>query len=229
VVAGQLPNLHQKLVYKKLFRGPKSYVFFVLVSIIIPCKNEPYLNRLVSEIAKCLTYSHEILVQTEPGLANAVMCGIKNSKGEILVVIDGDGSHKPQNLNTMVSLVSTYPIVVGSRYANGGISKDYPLRQFLSKLFCKITRAILKLKIEDPMSGFVAIHRQVFNSVYLHPFGYKFLLELLVKSKGRYRIFEYPIVFEKRKRGCSKTGVRVGMSTIAFIMILLFWKIIHNS
>ena len=201
----------------------------MLVSVIIPCKNEPYLNRLISEIDNCLAYSHEILVQTEPGLAKAVMCEAKRAKGDVLVVLDGDGSHSPRTLNKMVSLVATYPVVVGSRYVNGGVSKDSLVRQFLSRLFCKMARATLKVEIEDSMSGFVAIGRRVLNSVHLEPFGYKFVLELLVKSNGCHKVFECPIVFEARKMGYSKTGVRVGISTIAFILLLWFWKTTHKN
>jgi dolichol-phosphate mannosyltransferase len=200
----------------------------MLVSVIIPYKNEPYLNRLINEINNSLTCSHEILVQTEPGLANAVICGIKKAKGQILVVLDGDGSHNPRNLNKMVNLVPTYPVVVGSRYINGGVTNDSHIRQFISRLFCRIARLVLKLEIEDPMSGFVAFNRQVLKRVHLEPFGYKFLLELLVKSNGCFKVLEWPIIFEARKMGSSKTGIRVGISTIAFILLLRLRKTIHN-
>jgi dolichol-phosphate mannosyltransferase len=200
----------------------------MLISVIIPCKNEPYIDKLINEIHSCLTYSHEILIQTEPGLAKAVVHGAKRAKGDVLVVLDGDGSHKPQNLNTMVNLVATYPVVVGSRYINGGISKDSLVRQFLSRLFCKVARCALRLEVRDTMSGFVAMDRRVLNSVHLKPIGYKFLLEILVKSNGCYKTIESPIVFEPRKMGYSKTGLRVCVSTFAFISFLWLWKITHE-
>jgi dolichol-phosphate mannosyltransferase len=184
--------------------------------------------RLINEINNALTCSHEILVQTEPGLANAVICGTKKAKGNILVVLDGDGAHDPRNLNKMVNLVATYPVVVGSRYINGGVTNDSHFRQFISRLFCRIARLILKLEIEDPMSGFVAIDRRVFKRVHLEPFGYKFLLELLVKANGCFRVLEWPIIFEARKMGNSKTGIKVGISAIAFILLLRLRKKIHN-
>jgi dolichol-phosphate mannosyltransferase len=200
----------------------------MLVSVIIPCKNEPYLSKLISEINNCLAYSHEILVQTEPGLAKAVVRGTKRAKGDVLVVLDGDGSHSPRNLNKMINLVATYPVVVGSRYVEGGVSNDSLARQFLSRLFCTIARATLKLEIEDPMSGFVAIDRRVLNRVHLEPFGYKFALELLVKSNGSFRVRECPIIFEARKMGSSKTDVKVGISTLVFILFLWLWKTTHK-
>ena len=201
----------------------------MLVSVIIPCKNEPYINCLVNAINDCLVFPHEVLVQTEPGLSSAVLCGVKKSKGNIIVVLDADGSHNPRSLNNMVNLVRTYPIVVGSRYVNGGASNDSVARQFLSRLFCKVARTGLKLKIQDPMSGFVAVERQVFDTIILESSGYKFALELIVKSNGRFKIFEYPVVFEKRKMGASKTGVREGIGTMLFVLTLCLKKISHRS
>jgi len=131
----------------------------MLVSVIIPCKNEPYLNCLVSAINDYLVYPHEILVQTEPGLSSAVLCGVRKSKGNIIVVLDADGSHNPRSLNKMVDSVRTYPVVVGSRYIDGGTSNDSIARQFLSRLFCKVARAGLNLEIKDPMSGVVVVER----------------------------------------------------------------------
>ena len=113
----------------------------MLVSVIIPCKNEPYLNCLVSAVDNYLVYPHEVLVQTEPGLCSAVLCGVRRAKGDIIVVLDADGSHNPRSLNKMVNLVQTYPVVVGFRYVDGGASNDSVSRQFLSRLFCIVVRA----------------------------------------------------------------------------------------
>ena len=145
------------------------------------------------------------------------------------MVLDADGSHNPRSLNNMVDLVRTYPVVVGSRYVDGGASNDSIARQFLSRSFCKVARAGLNLEIKDPMSGFVAVERRVFNTVKLKSSGYKFALELIVKSNGRFKIFEHPIVFERRKMGASKTGVKEGIETILFVLMLCLMKISHEN
>lgn len=195
-----------------------------MISVVIPSKDEPYLRFLVDSIHKAVAHPHEILVQNELGLASAVLHGIKKAKGEIIAVLDADGSHDPKDLNKMVDLVEDYQLVVGSRYIEGGKSKDFLTRRFLSLAFCRIARAFLNLKIKDPMSGFVVAKRQVFENIALHPVGYKFLLELLVKSNGNFSISEYPIIFERRKMGNSKTGVIEGIRTIGLIILLFLWK-----
>ena len=200
----------------------------MIISVVIPCKNEPYLRILVDLIHNSLVYPHEILVQTEPGLALAVLCGVRKSKGDVIVVLDADGSHNPQNLTKMIGLVQTYPIVIGSRYVEGGVSNDTVIRRFLSRLFCRLAGVLLKVKVEDSMSGFVAAKRQVFETVHLQPIGYKFALELLVKCDARFRILEYPIIFQKRKMGSSKTGVKEGIKIMTLILALWIWKISHK-
>lgn len=198
-----------------------------MISIVIPTKDEPYLSYLVDSIDDVIDYPHEILVQSEPGLASAVLHGVKKSKGEIIAILDADGSHDPKDLKKMVSLVENYEVIVGSRYIKGGSSKDFFSRRFLSRAFCRIAQALLNVKISDPMSGFVVAKRQVFENVRLRPIGYKFLLELLVKSNGSFRISEYPITFEKRKMGSSKTGPFEGVRTMLLILLLFFWKSSH--
>jgi glycosyltransferase involved in cell wall biosynthesis len=201
----------------------------MLVSVVIPCKNEPYVNTLIDAIHDSLSYPHEILIQTEPGLASAVFFGIKKSKGDVIAVLDADGSHNPRDLNAMISLLPTFPVVIGSRYVEGGFTDDFLIRQFVSRLFCKMAQIILKLEIRDTMSGFVVAKRQVFEALQLKPIGYKFALELMVKSNGRFRIGEYPIVFEKRKIGVSKTGIGQGIRTISFIALLYLWKLCSGN
>jgi dolichol-phosphate mannosyltransferase len=199
----------------------------IMISIVIPSKDEPYLAFLVDSIHNTIDHPHEILVQNEPGLASAVLHGIKKAKGEIVAVLDADGSHDPKDLKKMINLTKNYQLVVGSRYIEGGKSKDFFSRRFLSHAFCRIARVLLNLKINDPMSGFVVVNRKVFKNFVIHPVDYKFLLEMIVKSNGSLKIFEYPITFERRKMGYSKTGVTEGIRTIGFIMLLFLWKSIN--
>ena len=70
------------------------------------------------------------------------------------------------------------------------------------------------------MSGFIVAKRVVFEQLNLKPLGYKFGLELITKSKGKFSVTEVPVFFEKRKMGLSKTGFGQGIKTFAFIIKL---------
>jgi dolichol-phosphate mannosyltransferase len=185
------------------------------VSVIIPVKNEPYISALLKQLK-----GYEVLVQREPGLANAVLCGVKRSHGNAIVICDADGSHNPKYIPEMLKYLSVFDVVVGSRYVKGGCTEDYFMRMLLSRLFCKLARFILQIDINDCMSGFIVARREVFEQLNLKPLGYKFGLELIVKSKNRFRVAEYPVVFEKRKMGVSKTGFGQAIKTLTFIIKL---------
>jgi dolichol-phosphate mannosyltransferase len=187
----------------------------MIASVIIPVKKEPYLPTLLSQLE-----GYEVLVQCEPGLANAVLCGVKRSHGEAIVTIDGDGSHPTSAIPHMLKYLSVFDVVVGSRYVKGGKTEDYFMRMLISRLFCKLARFVLRININDCMSGFIVAKREVFEQLNLKPLGYKFGLELIVKSKGKFRVAEYPVVFEKRKMGLSKTGFGQAIKTLTFIIKL---------
>jgi dolichol-phosphate mannosyltransferase len=184
-------------------------------TVILPVKNEPYLPTLLKQLD-----SYEVLVQREPGLANAVLHGVKLAHGEAVVVLDADGSHNPKFVSGMLKHLAWADIIVGSRYVEGGGTQDYFIRMLLSRLFCKLTRFILRININDCMSGFIVARREVFEQLELKPFGYKFGLQMIVQSKGKFRVAEYPVVFEKRKMGLSKTGFGQGIRTFMFILKL---------
>jgi dolichol-phosphate mannosyltransferase len=187
----------------------------MIASVIIPVKNEPYLSTLLSQLE-----GYEVLVQREPGLANAVLCGVKRSHGEAIATMDADGSHNPKYIPEMLKYLSVFDVVVGSRYIKGGSTQDYFVRMLLSRLFCKLARFILQINVNDCMSGFIVAKREVFEQLNIKPLGYKFGTAIIYKSKHKFRVAEYPVIFEKRKMGLSKTGFGQAIKTLTFIIKL---------
>ena len=194
------------------------------VSVIVPVKPpEPYLPTLKQRIQHALCGTpHEILVQTEKGLAYAVKCGVEKAKFPVVAVLDADGSHPPEELPSMIrKLREGFDVVVGSRYVEGGESRDSFFRRFVSKCFCWLSREMLGLKVRDPMSGFVVARKYVFKESLKYCVGFKFTLEVL--SNPKYRVYEHPIVFEKRKAGNPKSNVKVGFQTL-WLIFKLWWR-----
>ncbi len=181
---------------------------------------EPYLTTLISELHSILSsFSHEILIQTEPELGYAVSRGVRNSKGETLIIMDSDGSHSPSFLPSMLStLASGYDIVIGSKSVPGASNRDSLLRSFISLLYNKLTCFLLHLHLSDPMSGFIVAHKSIFKN-YSFPPGFKFMLPLYA-SHPNLKIAERPIIFQQRKMGQSKVSVIEGIKTIFQILQL---------
>lgn len=188
-----------------------------MITVILPVKPpEPFLETLKEEIHKELwDVPHEILIQTEEGLSYAVRKGIEKARGEIIVVMDADGSHSPKYIRPMVELVQNgYDLVLGSRYVKGGKSYLGFFRRLISRVYCKIASLMLHLDIKDPMSGFIVVKRELMEKLELADLSFKFGLELICKAK---KVYEYPIFFEKRKKGRSKANFKQGLETLKLI------------
>ena len=192
-----------------------------MISIILPVKTEPYLGCLLWQLQAFIKQPYEVKVQTEEGLGYAIMCGIKQAKGTIIVSLDSDGSHSPYYIPQMVKLLNHADIIVGSRYVKGGSTKDSFMRKLISRTYCQLAQTLFGLKVKDNMSGFIVTKKEVFTQYPIRNNGYKWGLDLLCRSKNKLRVIEYPICFSKRKAGKSKANLSQGIQTLMF-MIKLF-------
>jgi dolichol-phosphate mannosyltransferase len=140
------------------------------------------------------------------GLSSAILAGVQSATGDVIVVMDGDFSHPPQIIPSIVRELqdSEYDIVVASRYIKGGSIRGWPFkRRLMSKGATKIAQYGLGIEVKDPVSGFFAFRRHIIKGVNFDAIGYKMLLEILVKAKGA-RVKEVPYTFTNRRIGTSK-------------------------
>jgi dolichol-phosphate mannosyltransferase len=161
------------------------------------------------------------------GLASAVIEGWRAARGELLGVMDADGSHDESILPAMVDVLLKTPaeVVVGSRYIRGGGMGDWPLfRQLISRVAVMLGSFLCPAK--DVTSGYLLFHRDVLEGVSLDPIGFKIGLEVMVR--GRYRTFtELPYVFTDRKKGRSKLGSREIIAYLVQLSRLLAYRFRH--
>jgi dolichol-phosphate mannosyltransferase len=146
-----------------------------------------------------------IVRRQDRGLSQAVLAGLRVARGELLVVMDADLSHPPEVIADMQqAILAGADFVVGSRYVPGGTTADdWGLFRFLNSQVATLLARPLT-DITDPMSGFFALRRQVFERAREpNPLGYKIGLELLVRC-GCQNVREVPIHFANRTRGESK-------------------------
>ena len=148
--------------------------------------------------------------KTKEGLSSAILNGIEQAKGKIVIVMDSDFSHPPQLIPKLVDVLkqSKTDIVVASRYLNGGKIHGWSLkRKIISRLGTVIAKKGLGIKQSDPMSGFFAFNKEVIKGINFDAIGYKLLLEMIVKAKG-VSIKEIPYTFLDRQNGKSKLGIK---------------------
>jgi dolichol-phosphate mannosyltransferase len=166
--------------------------------------------------AKILSGKKKIRVEiirrkAKSGLSSAIVKGVQSATGDFLVIMDGDFSHPPQIIPSIVQALqdSNYDIVIASRYVKGGSIIGWPFkRRLMSKGATKIARYGLGIEVKDPVSGFFAFRRDIINGIKFDAIGYKMLLEILVKTKGA-RVKEIPYTFTNRRIGNSKLDAGV--------------------
>lgn len=140
------------------------------------------------------------------GLASAVLDGVQHGRGDVIVVMDSDLSHPPDVVPRLLDAVGAgADVAVGSRYAAGGGIARWPIwRRALSRGATLLARTLLGVRVRDPMSGFFAARRDLFERTRFEGLGYKLLLELL--ASGHPRVQEVPYRFAERAGGRSKLG-----------------------
>jgi dolichol-phosphate mannosyltransferase len=149
-----------------------------------------------------------VIVITRPGksgLASAVLEGVRRARGRVIVVMDSDLSHPPDSVPALLRAVAGgADIAVGSRYVSGGGVRRWPWRRrVMSWGATRLARGALGVRAADPMSGFFAARRRLFEDAPIQGLGYKILLELLVLHPAA-SIVEVPYVFTERADGRSK-------------------------
>jgi len=205
------------------------------VSVIIPVRDEPYVGELTRRLHEVLSgYNHEVIVvygdkSLNPpsvddarivkcygdSLERAILTGVTVSSSDIIVVMDGDGSHPPEIVPQLVEKVMEgYDLAIASRFLGQKPKGLSVFRRFVSWFFIKVFRfAGISKNITDPISGFFAVKKEVFDNTVFKPFKWKTLAEILLKNP-RIKVCEVPFTFEERKAGKSKASLSVGLSIL---------------
>ena len=172
------------------------------------------------------------------GYASACRDGMRKVLSENLsdhlIQSDADLSHPPEALPTMLKLLETHPVVIGSRYVEGGGSQNWDLRRrALSYGGNLYARALTGVPVHDMTAGFVGYQASVLKSIDLDSItsnGYAFLMELKFTLHRRGVPFrEFPIVFTEREQGKSKFSKRIMLEGLRFPLKAMWRRITESS
>jgi len=127
----------------------------------------------------------------------------------VLVEMDADGSHAPEELPKLLGALHRADVVLGSRWIPGGSVINWPkLREAISRGGNLYTRLALGIDLRDATGGFRAYKREVLEDIEYSAVvseGYCFQVDLAWRAlRAGYRIVEVPITFAERERGESK-------------------------
>ncbi|MGN6742377.1 MAG: polyprenol monophosphomannose synthase [Amnibacterium sp.] len=129
---------------------------------------------------------------------------------DVLVEMDADGSHRPEDLERLLAAVADgADVVLGTRWMPGGRTVNWPFRRrLLSVLGNRYARAMLGVPMHDITGGFRAYRATALRALSLSTIrgeGYVFQVELALRAHdARVVIREVPITFVERAQGVSK-------------------------
>ena len=161
-----------------------------------------------------LVYSHPYNI----GNGAAIKSGIRIASGDILIFMDADLQHNPEDIKTMLEYFPGYDMVVGARLKGDQASL---WRAFGNKIYNWLASYVAKFSIQDLTSGFRAIKSDIArNFSYLLPntYSYPTTLTLCVLRSGR-TVKYVPIEAKARKSGTS--NIRIFKDGVRFFMIII--------
>ena len=148
------------------------------------------------------------------GLSSAVIEGALSSSADYVAVIDGDMQHDETRIPLMLAACEQgAELAIGSRHVAGGESAGLssPFREKLSAAGIGLARRLTGAPVNDPMSGFFLLRRDLFErlAARLNGQGFKILLDLILASPQQLKIVEIPYKFRPRAAGESKLDALV--------------------
>lgn len=151
------------------------------------------------------------------GNGAAVKTGIRMASGDYVVLLDGDGQHKPQDIPLLLAEAATHDMVVGAR-APGTHASIF--RKLANTFYNFLASAVTRIQVKDLTSGFRVVRRQTaLKYLYLLPntFSYPTSITLAYLHSGR-SICYVPIE-AARRIGTSK--IRPLTDGFHFLLIIL--------
>lgn len=140
------------------------------------------------------------------GKGYALRKGLASARGQIVVTMDADGSHRPDEIRRIIKpLLHEADVVIGSRFLNNNKEITSRLHILGNHLFNTLIMLLTKKRITDSQTGFRAYKKKVLKGIRLFSSGYEIESELTIKTlKNGFKIREEPITCDKRKNGQSK-------------------------
>jgi glycosyltransferase involved in cell wall biosynthesis len=214
------------------------------VSVIIPAyREEKVIGGVVEKVRRVMEATgktHEIIVvddgsddETAAAARNvganvishpynigngaAVKTGIRRAQGAILVMMDGDGQHNPEDITQLLEMIDKYDMVVGART---GESDSHLHRNLANKLYNLFATYICKRRIEDLTSGFRAVKADIarqFVPLLPNTFSYPTTITMAVIRAG-YSLAYVPI---RANRRIGKSKIRLLADGSRFFLIIV--------
>lgn len=210
------------------------------ISIVLPAKNESGAIGPTIECIKQLSIAHEIIVVndgstdstqavaehagatvvTHPyskGNGAAIKTGTRTATGDVIIFMDADGQHDPQDIPRLLEQIEQgYDLVVGARKKGSQASLG---RGIANALYNNLATYMTEQKVEDLTSGFRAVRADKFREfLYLLPNGFSYpTTSTMAFFRAGYSVTYVPIHAAKR---VGKSHIQPLKDGVRFFLII---------
>ena len=150
------------------------------------------------------------------GNGASVKTGLRHARGEVIVLMDGDGQHDPAEIPKLLGAIGPYDMVVGARV---GPSSGSLHRRLANWVYNQFATYMTRTKILDLTSGFRAVKRSVImRFVYLLPNTFSYpTTSTMALLKAGHSVHFVPITVAKRT---GKSKIRLIQDGLRFLVII---------
>jgi dolichol-phosphate mannosyltransferase len=203
------------------------------VHILVVDDNSPDgTGKLADELAAATSRIRVLHRARKSGLGDAYRAGFAwglDAGYEFLVEMDGDGSHRPEQLPDLLAAVDPASgrgadVVLGSRWVSGGGAPNWAMRRaLLSRAGSFYARCALGLPYRDVTGGYRVFRASALERIdyaTIQSQGYCFQIEMAWRAhEARLRIVEVPIQFAERENGTSKMSMGIVVEAVVRVSL----------
>jgi len=160
-----------------------------------------------SDVVRELCPRATLIRQRPQGKGAALRAGFAAAMGDVVVMIDADGSMDPLEMDTFVALIARgFDVVKGSRHSCGGGSEDLTfIRRLGNRLFVLLANLLYGSSWSDLCYGYIAMRRSAIDRLRLHSDGFEIETEICVHAvTADLAVAEVPSYELNRRSGVSK-------------------------
>ncbi|MCY3973437.1 MAG: glycosyltransferase [Candidatus Dadabacteria bacterium] len=157
------------------------------------------------------------------GYGRAVRTGIGRVNAQYAILMDGDLSHPPEVIPSMLDLRESHDMVIASRYTEGGGSEDYFLNHLMSRALNIFCSTLLGIDCKDWSTSFKLYKAPQIKALPLACEHFDIHQEIICKlheNHPDFKFAEVPMSFSKRVHGSSTRQFSYGFSIAKTILKL---------
>lgn len=213
-----IPTMYEEgAIGRVLAETPKS-----LIDEIIVIDGHSKDNTASEAKTRLRPKKDRFILQGKKGFGNALLEAFKKTHGDVIIIMDGDGSQNPKDIPRFLKKIKEgYTYVMGSRYGKGGRSDDDTLIRFIgNRGFTFLTNLIHGTKVSDSLYLFIAIKLQDLKKLKLSSPGIEICVEIPIKAhRAGLKFAEIPVTERTRYAGKSKVNaLSSGWSILRMIL-----------